>query len=108
MRRRKEQQVDDIVAAFLHETGLETQYLQYRVTQLWEEVIKQEIAALSYAIEVKGDILWVAVKSPALASELQMRKSQLVAQLNHLVGANIVSDIRFTLHNPDQKGIALP
>ena len=102
MRRRKEQQVSDIVTAFLHETGLETQYLQYRIVQSWPEVVTDAVAALSYALEVKGEVLWVGVKSPALASELQMQKSQLVARLNHLVGANIISDIRFTLQEVDK------
>lgn len=107
MRRRKEQQVDDIVAAFLHETGLETQYLQYRIVQSWDEVINKEIAALAYAIEVKGETLWIGVKSAALATELQMQKSQLVTQLNQHVGAQIISDIRFVLHSSDG-GAAIP
>lgn len=95
MIRRKEQSVNDILREFLHSSGLETPLLQYRLVQAWPEVVGQPFDQHSEALEVKGEQLWVNVSSPALATELQMRRSQLVQQLNAHVGAQIISDLRF-------------
>lgn len=95
MIRRKEQPVNDILREFLHASGLETPLLQYRLVQAWPEVVGLPFNQHSEALEVKGEQLWVNVSSPALTTELQMRRSQLVLQLNAHVGAQIINDIRF-------------
>lgn len=97
MIRRKEQAVSDVVRAFLHDSGLETPLLQYRLVQSWPDVVGRPFAAHTRALEIRGEQLWVKVDSPSLATELQMRRSALIMQLNAGVGANIISDIRFTM-----------
>lgn len=95
MIRQKEVAVSDAVLSFLHESGLETPLLQYRLVQAWPEVVGEECARLSEALEIRDGVLWVRVSVPALATELQMRRSQLAATLNARVGATIIRDIRF-------------
>lgn len=97
MERRKTQEATDIVRMFLHESGLEIPLLQYRLVQSWPEVVGTEIAQRSEALEVRGEVLWVRVSSPALLADLQMRRSQLAAALNAKVGAMIIRDIRLVV-----------
>lgn len=97
MIRRKEQRVSDAVLAFLRESGLETPLLQYRVVQSWRDVVGEPFASHSEALEVKGEVLWVKVHSPSLATELQMQRTALTARLNAAVGAQIIKDIRMVV-----------
>lgn len=97
MERRKEQQVDDVVGFFLREMGLETPLLEYRITQAWPAVVGERWAPMTQAIEVRAQVLWVGVYSPALLSELQLRHSELTQQLNISVRANIITDVKFRL-----------
>lgn len=95
MKRKKEEHISDALHSFLHEMGLETPLLQYRLVQSWPEVVGPPFGNMSHALEIKGDVLWVKVSSPSLITELQMRRSGLVQRLNGHVGAHIISDIRF-------------
>lgn len=95
MKRRNEQPVKDILRDFLHESGLETPLLQYRLVQSWPTVVGEEYGSMSEALEIRDSVLWVRVSVPVLATELQMRRSQLVESLNAQVGASIIRDIRF-------------
>lgn len=95
MIRKKEQPVTDILREFLSASGLETPLLQYRLVQAWPEVVGEPLSRQSQALEVRGEQLWVNVASPALITELQMRRTDLANALNAHVGARIITDIRF-------------
>lgn len=97
MERRKEQNVNDVVRLFLAESGLETPLLQYRAVQNWKDIVPAVVAEQTYAMEIRGEVLFVKVLSPSLATELQLQRSQLTAKVNASVQAHIVSDIRFVL-----------
>lgn len=89
--------MDDVVAIFLREAGLETPLLEYRVMQAWPNVAGEGVAALTRAIEVRGGVLWVGVQSPALLSDLSMRHSDLTQRLNAAVRAQVISDVKLRL-----------
>lgn len=97
MRRRNTQYTSDVISQFLRENGLETPLLQYRLVQSWPEVVGTDISQRSEALEVRGEVLWVRVNSPALAANLQMRRTELVLSLNARVGAVLIHDIRFVV-----------
>lgn len=97
MERRKEQNINDVVRAFLADSGLETPLLQYRAVQNWKDIVPADVAEQTYAMEIRGEVLFVKVLSPSLATELQLQRSQLTAKVNASVQAHIVSDIRFVL-----------
>lgn len=97
MERRKEQNISDVLKAFLRENNLETPYLQYQVVQQWKEVVQESVAKLTCALEVRNEALQVQVYSPSLCTELQMQKTTLIANLNAAVGANVIHEIRFVL-----------
>lgn len=97
MQRCKAQHINDMLLLFLHDNGLETPLLQHRLVQLWPEVVGTDIAQRSEALEIRSEVLWVRVNSPALASDLQMRRTELVLSLNARAGAILIRDIRFVV-----------
>ena len=103
MFKRQPQNISNLLNIVLRNQGLETPLQQRRLVQAWDEVISEtfdaEIADIIIANtgdkEIKGQTLWVQIMLPALRSDLQMRASQLITQLNAKVGTQLIIAIRF-------------
>ena len=95
MFRKNPQEVDNIVSLILRSNGLETPLLQRRLLNSWDEVVGESIAKCTIEKTIRNQTLWVKINNPALRSEIQMKRSLLVSQLNMKVGAQIICDIRF-------------
>ncbi len=95
MERRNTERADNILQKFLHDSGLGTPYLQYKLVQAWPTVVDETVATATQALEVRNQTLWVRVEIPALRTQLSMMRAQLVQQLNAAVGSIIIYDIKF-------------
>ena len=95
MERRNTERADNILQKFLHDSGLGTPYLQYKLVQAWTTVVDETIATATQALEVRSQTLWVRVEIPALRTQLSMMRAQLVQQLNAAVESIIIYDIKF-------------
>ncbi len=78
----------------IRDNGMETPLLQRRLVHLWDEVAGDLVASYTESKEIRNQTLWVKIQNPAVRADLQMRRTQLVAQLNNRVGASIISDIK--------------
>lgn len=94
MFRRHPLEVEALVRQYLRANGLETPLLQRRLIQLWDEVAGPVVAQYTEDKKIRNQTLWVKIQNPAVRADLQMRRTALVAQLNNLVGAQIITDIR--------------
>ncbi len=94
MFRRKPQDIESLVRQIIRDNGMETPLLQRRLVHLWDEVAGDLVASYTESKEIRNQTLWVKIQNPAVRADLQMRRTQLVAQLNNRVGASIISDIK--------------
>lgn len=94
MFRRHPLEVEALVRQYLRANGLETPLLQRRLIQLWDEVAGPVVVQYTEEKKIRNQTLWVKIQNPAVRADLQMRRTALVAQLNNLVGAQIITDIR--------------
>lgn len=94
MFRRHPLEVEALVRQYLRANGLETPLLQRRLIQLWDEVAGPVVAQYTEEKKIRNQTLWVKIQNPAVRADLQMRRTAFVAQLNNLVGAQIITDIR--------------
>ena len=94
MFRKREMNVDDIVAICLRENGLETPMLQVRLVDAWDHVVGETIARYTEEKFIRNQTLFVKISNPALRSDLSMMRSQLVKKLNDEVGSHIIAEIR--------------
>lgn len=94
MFRRHPLEVEALVRQYLRANGLETPLLQRRLIQLWDEVVGSVVAQYTEEKKIRNQTLWVKIQNPAVRADLQMRRTALVVQLNNLVGAQIITDIR--------------
>lgn len=79
----------------LRENGLETPLLQKRLVDAWPEVAGPSVARFTREVSIYNQVLYVKLSSPVLRTELSMRRQSYIDKLNHLVGARIITDIRF-------------
>ena len=93
MRRRNEADIKDLVQLFLRESQLETPLNEYRLINSWEKVAGKVVQR--YTDGIHNQKLIVRLKSPALRSDLMMRRQELVKKLNEEVGAKVIYDIEF-------------
>ena len=95
MKRRKAEQVGDVVRVLLRQQGLETPLNEYRLIQSWTDVMGKKVELYTRDIYIKGQTLWVRLSSSVLKNELMMQRTQLVQRLNAAVGAQVITEIRF-------------
>ncbi len=95
MKRTKAAPLGYLVGQYLHEEGLEGPLEEYRLLEAWPKVAGEKAARLTTATSLHGQTLTVRLSSPALRTELSMRRRQLVAELNQAAGAQVITDIRF-------------
>lgn len=95
MKRTKAEPLGYLVGQYLHEEGLEGPLAEYRLLEAWPKVAGERVARLTTATSLHSQTLTVRLSSPALRTDLSMRRRQLVAQLNQAAGAQVITDIRF-------------
>lgn len=95
MFRRDVKNIKDLVMQNLRENGLETPLLQKRLVDAWPGVAGPSVARFTREVSIYNQVLYVKLSSPVLRTELSMRRQSYIDKLNHLVGARIITDIRF-------------
>ncbi len=95
MKRQNTEQLGSIVRRFLRSAGLETPLNEHRLANAWYEVAGAAAAGYTRKAYVSNRTLYVEVRSPALRSNLFMRRAELVRRLNAFVGADVISAIKF-------------
>ena len=95
MFRRDVKNIKDLVMQNLRENGLETHLLQKRLVDAWPEVAGPSVARFTREVSIYNQVLYVKLSSPVLRTELSMRRQTFIDKLNHIVGARIITDIRF-------------
>lgn len=95
MERRQSEALSDVLRRFMRESGLESPLNQYRVMNVWAKVVGDFVARQTSELFIRNQTLYVRLSSPALKSDLMMKRKQLAQQLNEEVGAFVVVDVSF-------------
>ena len=95
MFKRDIQSVKDLILRNLREQGLEMPLLQKRLVEAWPQIAGPVAERYTLNTYIYNQTLFVRLSSPALRSDLSMRRQELVAQLNQYVGSQVITDIRF-------------
>ena len=95
MFKRDVQSVKDLILRNLREQGLEMPLLQKRLVEAWPQIAGPMVQRYTLNTYIYNQTLFVRLSSPALRSELLMRRQELVNNLNQYVGSQVITDIRF-------------
>jgi predicted nucleic acid-binding Zn ribbon protein len=75
--------------------GIKKKLQEYDAVIYWETVVGKQIAAMTTATRIIQGVLFVHVKTSTWRNELTMRKKEIIAKLNTVIGMNAVKDIKF-------------
>lgn len=97
-RPRPPEKIADALGAYLREAGLDARMVQAAVVPEWGELVGREIAAVTEPLFVTHDsTLFIAVRTNAWMTELQLMEPQLIAALNAGTERPRVRKLRFQL-----------
>jgi predicted nucleic acid-binding Zn ribbon protein len=101
-RKRSPEKISEALSAYLKEAGLDARMVQSAVVPEWAELVGHDIAAVTEPLFVTPDgSLFVAVRTNAWMTELQLMEPQLVEALNAGQDRPRVRKLRFQLKRPD-------
>ena len=95
MKKSNTEQIGTILNRYLREEGLETPLNQYRLINSWAEVMGQGIMNYTGERFIKGQTLYVQIRSSILKQDLMMSRATIVRRLNEHVQAQVITDIQF-------------
>lgn len=99
---REPQKIADALSSYLKEAGLDSRMVQSAVVPEWAELVGRAIAAVTEPLFVTPDgSLFVAVRTNAWMTELQLMEPQLIQALNTDSERPRVRKLRFQLARPD-------
>lgn len=79
----------------VRELGIGPKIREYEAVLCWAEAVGEHIAKVTSAEKIQNGTLTVRVVSPTWRYELTLRKQELAAKINAVVGSQIVTDIHF-------------
>ncbi|MDR2130218.1 MAG: DUF721 domain-containing protein [Odoribacteraceae bacterium] len=93
MKQAKTQKLDELVALYLKQTGLDRKFKEMEACRVWPEVVGQAIATRTREVTMTGGKLFVRFTSSVVRSEMAMVKEGVIRALNDRLGEDVVTDI---------------
>lgn len=95
MRKSNAESIGALLHRYLREEGLETPLNQHRLINAWADVMGQGIMHYTGERFIKGQTLYVQIRSSVLKQDLMMSRAMIVRRLNEQVQAQVITDIQF-------------
>lgn len=88
--------VGDVLRQTIEESRLDTRLDEVKAAALWQYVVGPDIAAECLKPYVAGGVMRVRVPNASLRQELEMNRSALIAEINRMLGKEVLKGMRFT------------
>ena len=89
MRKSNAESIGVLLHRYLREEGLETPLNQHRLINAWADVMGQGIMHYTGERFIKGQTLYVQIRSSVLKQDLMMSRAMIVRRLNEHVQAQV-------------------
>ncbi len=88
-----EQTLGEVIQDFLKESGWQKKLDEvYLITQ-WDKLLGSNLAKYTEEVFISNEVLHIRLNSSTLRQELSYKKSDLIKELNDLVGKEVIKDI---------------
>ena len=87
--------IGNILRKVFMDTGMKQQLDERKAVKLWPSLMGEEIASLCGLPEVRKGVMTVGVRNASLRHELTMNRTQIKKSINHAIGNEIITEIRF-------------
>ena len=95
MERKESQSVGDILRLAFQENCMQDHLDEWKAIELWESVVCRNLAAMCRRPKVEAGVMTVGVPNASLRHEFTMSRSSLRNAINHAIGKQTISEIRF-------------
>ena len=89
------QRLGDVLSKVIEEMGLRPKMDKARIVEAWAQVAGPQVNGVTEEAWVKGERLFVKIRSAAWRQELQMQRGRWRKRLNDELGADLVKKIIF-------------
>lgn len=93
MRRTEAKSVAEIIAETFGQSENSDRFDLQRASLAWTEVMGPEVNRQTFRRYVEGSVLHVYLVSAALKNELLFQKENIIRNINHAVGRDVITDI---------------
>ncbi|ATA88804.1 DUF721 domain-containing protein [Capnocytophaga stomatis] len=90
------QLLSSVIKQLIKQNRLEYGLHKVEVQEIWNRLMGNAIVKYTTSVELKGDVLYVQLSSPALCQELGYGKEKIVALINEELGEEIVKKLHLT------------
>ena len=95
MKRTNAKSIAEIIGDFMQQEDIEAAVLEQKALRLWPQVVGQGVNRLTTERYVDDGVITVKIASASLRNDLMLSRSNLIAQLNNLVGKPVIKEIIF-------------
>lgn len=93
MKRENTQILADIIAQFIKEEGLEDGLFRTKLFSVWDIVVGEPAAKATVNKFFRDGVLFCTINSSMLRSQLYFRSADIIAQINKLLGREVVTKL---------------
>ncbi|CEN51576.1 DUF721 domain-containing protein [Capnocytophaga canis] len=87
--------LSSVIKQIIQQNKLEYGLHKVEVQEIWARIMGISIAKYTKSVELKGDVLYVELSSPALSEELTYGKETIVRSINEEIGKEVVKKLVF-------------
>ena len=95
-------ELGQIIKQILEKRKMWRQYRQYLIIDQWDQLVGEQISAVTCARRIDRKVLRVSVSDSTWAYHLTLLKPQLIKKLNEYAGETVVEDILFQIGSGDR------
>jgi predicted nucleic acid-binding Zn ribbon protein len=89
------QSLGDALRALVQSLGIEKQVEQYKVFEIWNNVVGEQVAKVAQPERIHNGVLIVSVNNAPWRSELTFKKREILEKIHLQTNSNSITDIKF-------------
>jgi predicted nucleic acid-binding Zn ribbon protein len=88
-----EQSLGEVIQDFLKESGWQKKLDEVHLITQWDKLLGSNLAKYTEEVFIQNDVLHIRLNSSTLRQELSYKKTDLIKELNAMVGKEVITDI---------------
>lgn len=93
MKNSEPKHISDVIQSFFKTRHWTQRMDGYNIFDLWGDILPQNIALNTKPVKIQNNILFLIVKNHVWASEINIRKGEILNLLNQKIGQDLIENI---------------
>ncbi len=95
VRKENIQSLGDALKLLVQSLGIEKQVEQYKIFDVWNDVVGQQVAKVAQPERLANGVLFVSVSNAPWRTELTFRKKEILEKIHQQTNSKSITDIKF-------------